>query len=470
MRSLFLKKTGKSLRTNKQHIEIVISQFSLILVFLSYYSVFYINHKSDFEILFSNQSFSLIIGVIVAQIVLSYCLEFIESGFLKSVYLFIVLSAFALLNLVGFFVYTTEFLNKYLTFYLRIRDFLLIMLVGLAFGSYFLRNKFAFTIKALNLFLIIFIIINLVNGWFFNTSVEENAISSKEQLSESALKISQDINRNRADSANILFILLDEYSSPDELIKFVDNDTDLHLLNSYLDSTGFMVKNNLTLKNSTINSLNMLFNRNSDLTFRDESHRNATKELRESSVIRIIENKGYSFKNFSFFNIGNHDSFYHWQGPYSYDNFELLLSLSVYPLILSNLKEDSTSNAGYNKEVEKLSLKYLNSLHPNQGSFVYVHFLFPHGPFYLEDEFPYLKRNLDNYIKFWRFSNRKLIRYLESIHDLNSYKIIITGDHGFRSDRNINPSKTLTAFYNFSNRELDSIKYVQDIGTLLSSQ
>jgi hypothetical protein len=439
----------------------------LILVLLSYYSVFYINHKSDFEILFSNQSFSLIAGVIVAQIVLSYCLEFIDSGFLKSVYLFVVFSAFALLNLVGFFVYTTEFLNKYLTFYLRIRDFLVFTLIALALGSFFLRNKFAFTIKALNLFLIIFIIINFVNGWFSRPSVEENAISSKEQIRKDALLISQDTNINKADKANILFILLDEYSSPDELRKYVDNDTDLYLFNRYLDSTGFAVKSNLTLKNSTINSLNMLFNRNSDLTFRDESHKNASKELRESSVIRIIENNGYSFKNFSFFNIGNHDSFYQWQGPYSYDNFELLLSLSVYPMILLNLKEDSTSNAGYNKEVEKLSIEYLNSLYPDQGVFVYVHFLFPHGPFYLENEFPYKRRNLENYISFWKYANGKIIRYLESIDKLNTYKVIIAGDHGFRSDRLIDPSKTITAFYNFSEDKVKIVLTVQDIGNLL---
>ena len=112
----------------------------------------------------------------------------------------------------------------------------------------------------------------------------------------------------------------------------------------------------------------------------------------------------------------------------------------------------------------------MKSKKENHSEFVYVHYLLPHGSFYLENEFPYLKRNLDIYILFWDYCNVKIIKYLSSIENLKTWKIIISGDHGFRSSHLINPSKTQSAFYNFQDDEIDSISMVQDIGGLLLKQ
>ena len=50
----------------------------------------------------------------------------------------------------------------------------------------------------------------------------------------------------------------------------------------------------------------------------------------------------------------------------------------------------------------------------------------------------------------------------------NRLKIIITGDHGFRSDPQINPYNTFAAFYGFEKNEIDQLKSVQDIGKLIA--
>ncbi|GEM_PF-5591302 len=443
--------------------------FSLILVYTSYCSIYYLNHHADFEILFTLSGIKLFCFILGFQFLATLLLNTFQSNKTKAGYLFIVFSSFLLLNLAGFLVYATEFLNKYLTFYLRIRDLLIAFLLVLAFLSFILKSKFDNTIRIFNTFLAVLIIGNIGRVTISGRIVTEKGPLRDNENETTRIPYSDD-GVNKYAKQNILLILLDEYSSWDELENYQESNEEPNDLRNFLDSAGFTVKTSHTLKNSTINSLNMIFNRNSNLSFRDESHENASKELKESAVINSLHEKGYKFKNFSFFNIGNHESFYSWQGPYSYNEFELLLSLSIYPMVLSSLKEDSASNAGYNREVEKQSLEYLKNLGPNENIFVYVHFLFPHGPFYLENEFSYLERNLDNYITFWNFCNKKIVNYLKSVPDLNTYKIIITGDHGFRSDRRIDPSYTITAFYNFDNDEIERISTVQDIGSLLLSQ
>ncbi len=106
----------------------------------------------------------------------------------------------------------------------------------------------------------------------------------------------------------------------------------------------------------------------------------------------------------------------------------------------------------------------------NPKTFAYIHLLMPHAPFKYSSEFPYrIKPNLENYTAFWNFTNDKLEKLFKDLCKGNKYKIILTGDHGFRKDKRINFHNTFTAFYGFDQSEIDSLKSVQDLGSLINA-
>jgi hypothetical protein len=451
------------------HTKYSLTHFSIILVYLSYLTVYILNRPSDFSILLSFAGLALFSGVIAIQFFFLLIISF-DKLYIKFIYLCFIFSAFTFLNLTNFLVYVTEQIDKHITVYLKIRDILFLFLIFLGLLAYFFKKNFLVSIKVINTFLVFFIVLNILYSIFIGTSYNDNRKLKNENFIISADNESIKSEKITDSDKNILFILLDEYSSPVEVSKFNKDTLQTSLFTKFLSSKGFIVLNNRTIKTSTINSINILFNQNSGLTFRNESTENAQSELKNSSVIDFLEKKGYLFKNFSLYNIGHHESFFKGKGLYYENKYESILNFSFLPLILASIKEDSTSNSAYNRMLEIESINYLNKLQSKEKHFVYVHFLIPHGPFYIENEFAYKRRNLKNYIAYWNFCNAKIIRYLESIDNLSSFKIIIASDHGFRSDRNMDPYMTISALYNFNKMEIEKITTVQDIGNLLLDQ
>jgi hypothetical protein len=105
----------------------------------------------------------------------------------------------------------------------------------------------------------------------------------------------------------------------------------------------------------------------------------------------------------------------------------------------------------------------------NKNTFVYVHLLMPHTPFLYDKEFKFMKTTTTNYLEFWKFTNNKLEVIIEEIIKSNKMKIIITGDHGYRSESKLNPKHTFLALYGFDDINVNDIKTVQDLGSLINS-
>ena len=59
----------------------------------------------------------------------------------------------------------------------------------------------------------------------------------------------------------------------------------------------------------------------------------------------------------------------------------------------------------------------------------------------------------------------KLIRVL-SMEKFNNVRVIISGDHGFRSDLTVQKN-TMAAFKGFEEKSIEKIRTVQDIGSLI---
>jgi hypothetical protein len=105
----------------------------------------------------------------------------------------------------------------------------------------------------------------------------------------------------------------------------------------------------------------------------------------------------------------------------------------------------------------------------NKRMFIYAHLFMPHGPMQFNPEFTLRKEfNLNNYTDYWNFTNTKLSRLLKSLIRENKYKIILSGDHGYRDDKRVNPNYTFTAFYGFEETAIESVKSVQDLGSLIN--
>jgi hypothetical protein len=105
----------------------------------------------------------------------------------------------------------------------------------------------------------------------------------------------------------------------------------------------------------------------------------------------------------------------------------------------------------------------------NKRQFIYIHLYIPHAPIVYEPEF-HLRDdyNLNNYYAYWNFTNNKLSTLLAKLTSENKFRIILTVDHGYRSDKSVNPHYTFTAFYGFNNYDLEKIESVQNLGSLIN--
>ena len=103
-------------------------------------------------------------------------------------------------------------------------------------------------------------------------------------------------------------------------------------------------------------------------------------------------------------------------------------------------------------------------------SFIYAHLFMPHDPYEYFNEFKSnSKTNPKQYFDYWKFTNTKLESFLTTMTKENKYRIIITGDHGYGNiGGSFKAEDTFTAFYGFENKDIQKLKSVQDLGSLIN--
>jgi hypothetical protein len=86
----------------------------------------------------------------------------------------------------------------------------------------------------------------------------------------------------------------------------------------------------------------------------------------------------------------------------------------------------------------------------------------PHYPLSYKNEF---KTNqigqTEQYIDYWNFTNEKIYPIIKILSQ--KYRIILTGDHGYRQDKLINKNITFSAFWGFKKKDINELNSVQDI-------
>ena len=316
-----------------------------------------------------------------------------------------------------------------------------------------------------NIFLLILNIVIIINTTIFFIQQPDQELSiytSKNSLKPKIAKKSKPI----------LLIILDEYSSPRELFK-VHKDSALFEFSKFLKKNNWAVKEiSFSYEISTLHSLASLFNYN--LSKHDDysslSTYNTSKYLNNSKLFIELKANNIKVINLGIFEINKIKPLTRLYF-YPQNIFELIFQYSIIYNVINNTNlslEGLNSNyypmAIHNKWLIENLVDSLNKI--KAPAFIYAHFYMPHAPTHYFDEFtPSGNNSTLNYIKYWKFTNKKIKPILEKLG--SNYRIILTGDHGFRTKNKINPHNTFSAFLGFSEFELKYINSVQDYGNLI---
>jgi YidC/Oxa1 family membrane protein insertase len=292
-----------------------------------------------------------------------------------------------------------------------------------------------------------------------------------------------------------ILLIFDAYSSPEEIRKIDPNQNTEELVDYMELKNDWVIKREFpTLEGSTYNSVHSTLNYNlSDPLkpnhyFDDYEGTFYYRTRGTSKLINDLESKNVSIKNYGQLNIKgvNEDDPLQIRqpvdtGPFANnfpniksfvpfnkylqnsETFFMLISKTLLPSFLTD--SDITSFQSGNRKL----FSVLNEEEFEKYDFLIYHFMMPHAPFGYYDEFILEEGDGTDsqYAKFWQFTNSKIINFLDSL-DYDKYRIIISADHGYRHSSKVDRLNTFGAFYGFNKEDVDKVKYVQDIGSLIN--
>jgi hypothetical protein len=369
-----------------------------------------------------------------------------------------------------------QYITKSLHFYIKEKMLFLIVAGLLVFIFHYLFAKKNLW-KVFNVFLGIYFIVNIFSSKNLNAEITPPIDLIQNGYRNISESLSSDKNEVQKP---IVLIVLDEYSSPDELYKIV-KDSSVYNFSNTLKNKGWEVRNSsYTYESTTIHSISSLFNFNmskDSLYDKQNTETIVSKKMLKAALLDSLSNKVVAFNNYGIFHMGN---------------TKPLTQLYLYPtsftehfLIRTTYAEEKNKSGNFKfknliKSYENIfehNAYIINNLpailneQKNKKSFTYVHLFMPHAPFYYGEEFP-VKHviNFENYFSFWKFSNRKIEALLDSINKQGDYRIILTGDHGYRrNEYKENYHYSFTAFKGFDSLALKQIESIQDIGLLINA-
>ncbi|TBR19262.1 MAG: hypothetical protein EPO57_04120 [Chitinophagaceae bacterium] len=367
--------------------------------------------------------------------------------------------------------YITGFLqtliNENFTVLVRGRTILEFLVIICILLIIILREK-TITYQYFNIFLIFFCIIILAS------SLKNNKSRKVEKFQNNYIHIS----KKDSSTKPVLLIISDEYTSPDGLYN-IYKDSSIYEFSKQLAKSGWITENSFySYELSTIHSISSLFNFNLSINNNYSKQRIAdlgSSKLMHAAIADSFKQKAVKIINFGIFHIGETSYLSHlYRYPTSF--WEEILTNTIFFKIQDNtgdLNKSGFANSFFPTEVHnKYIFKHLQDTSnkiKQTNTFIYTHLFMPHSPMQFTPGFPLrFQNNLTNYFAYWNFTNSKLTQLLTGLAKENRYRIILTGDHGFRNDNRINPHYTFTALYGFDQGSIEKIKSVQDLGSLIN--
>jgi len=424
----------------------------------------------NFKDIYTSPFFSFLnfIGILCLFLLIEICFKLANNKFSKYRNL---ITAFIVSGSMIFFygVYIVTYLQSNITYSIRGRVILIIS-IFIVFLLILILNRFSKSYKIFNYFFIAFGLVTFL----FNTISGSEKIKNINSIQNSFIQLQEKPEKTKP----VILIISDEYNSPDGLYN-VYKDSAIYDFSNDLKKNNWVVRNsNFSYETSTIHSLSSLFNFNlsKDSTYSKQTISNiGTNKLVHALLFDSLTTKNVSIVKYGIFDIGKSIPI---SRLYFYPkNFiESLFIYSTLFYIIYNtgqFNKDGFENNYYpterhNKNIFTTITDSLNNLIIKR-QFIYIHLYMPHSPLFFEPEFNKInENNISNYFAYWNFTNNKLSVLLAKLTSENKFRIILTGDHGYRSDKNLNPHYTFTAFYGFNNYDLEKINSVQDLGSLIN--
>lgn len=298
--------------------------------------------------------------------------------------------------------------------------------------------------------------------FFFTTSPE------KKYLNRPLIKQSL----QPAQRPSVFFLLFDMYPSDTVLKRYLQFDNSDNA--SYLTKQGFFVTGNAhSLYDETYHSLASTLNLESLYFYDDRKIKEykkpliSLKKIESALVPSLFTNAGYSFRNFSVFDIAAEKSplkfnlTYHLKNAFTgatffnrcYDAFETDFFLANRNIDLNFFKTSWSNNVKADINFLTTSFDKLMKGFPESApSFSYFHFMIPHPPILYDhagNELPlknrYAFNGFDNtnrqFVEYVKYGNRLMQKLVNTIFEKagKNVVIIIQGDHGYREFQNSFP-------------------------------
>lgn len=419
------------------------------------------------------------------SIFLSYPVSFIELFlfflslfFSEIIFTFISNKKLKLFFILNIFLFLFGFLLIYILnnlinslFNIDIRGRFIFLILFISINSAILVINKIEKYSVLNIFIIIFLISNLINNSiiYFSSDKKHYKFNAKKIYFEASEK-----------NKPILLLILDEYHSPDDLYKVV-KDSSLYNFSNFLNQNNWQT-NTIFHSNEiwTIRSLSSLFNYNLyyDLNFIKAAEIIPNNLFTENYLSLDLQKKKVKVYNWGWFNFGLSKALYVYLSKMdiSFSILKKATQNTALAYIWNNTNKLSIK--GFDKDysvISQYNTSIINRLRDSiplikEKSFIYAHLSMPHTPFYHSSpQFNLKEINLKNYIEYWKFTNQLISEPLERITQSQNFKIIVTGDHGFRHDSRVDRNQTFLALYGFDCININEIRTVQDLGSLINS-
>ena len=393
--------------------------------------------------------------------------------------------SYLFINVIFYFFYSLIVYNDtyYIIHYLSFTNFSLVFIIISGIMSYiiFFKSK-NFTV--LNTIIIIFCFLQIFS---FKNEISEEKIFKKYNLIPSYFNHKL-LNKS---TSPVIFIIVDGLSSSEQIFDITQDTKDLKL-DEFLISNNYIIKPKFKSESKwTQYSLSSLFNFN---FHNSDSLKNL--EILEYSHLtrkdfRLLVNKNLLIDSL---NSNNIKSYSYGLTPFhrgeQVDNVLYMWGKEKFNFTIEFLKDYESFHTFFHKSVlnfidqrflngksylfdsvRKEALFNLKNIEFKNNSFYFFHYFAPHSPFSYFDEFPLLSNHLNEqelfeaHVKYRRFMIQKLIDVL-SMEKFNDTRIIITGDHGFRSE-STDPYMTLGGFKGFEEESINLLRSPQDIGSLI---
>ena len=282
----------------------------------------------------------------------------------------------------------------------------------------------------------------------------------------------------------VILIILDELSSSKEIFKYTQDSLDYQFDNQLIDygfnsfdsfkSQSFHTKFSMpSLFNFNLHN-SLIFKGYENSEFGNLSEANVNFQVndlfKKNILVDSLSRKNIKINSYGLVSFKSHPKFlknYLWNlttEQKAISSFEKILKLTFFGFVKKKIKQ-STRFDYFRKDV----LYNLNSLKPLDNNFYYFHFYAPHKPFKYFNEFKVDNKlsDLEKHIQFKRFFLPKILNVL-SQDKFKQSRIIISGDHGFRSDSTIDKYKTSLYLKGYDHINNVNSFTVQDLGYLIN--